>query len=272
MKQQLDGKVCVITGGASGMGRATALRFLEAGACAVIADINDRMGEETLTLAAEPERMRYVHTDVSRETDIEAMIALAVREFGGLDVLMNNAGAPVTHAPLTDITVADFDTTVAINFRSAWLGIKHAGRRFKVQAEAGNGGGCIINVASAAALTQLGPPIYACSKAALIQLTEEAARQLSPLGIRVNTISPGAFPTTMYGAPAAELEPFLSKAQLLPLAGDPADIAEMALFLASNSARFITGGNFVVDGGLVAGGTQNFYAAMSAFRSSRSAG
>src|SRR5512134_3025031 len=126
---KLDGRVAVVTGGASGMGRSTVLRFLDEGASVVVADLNEGTGKETLELAAKQkaaERVRFVRTDVSRETDVEAMVELAMTEFGRLDVMFNNAGIGGALGSLLETEVEDWDFTFAVLVRGVFLGIKHA--------------------------------------------------------------------------------------------------------------------------------------------------
>ncbi len=252
---QLQDKVAVITGGASGMGRATVLRFLQEGARAVIADFNEDTGKQTLAIASERgfrDRARFIRTDVAKEADVAAMIALAVSEFGRLDVVFNNAGVGGALGPVWDIEVEEWDYTFDVLAKGVFLGIKHAARAMK---RLGNGGS-IINTASVAGLSGgSGPLVYSAAKAAVINLTRAAALQLAPDRIRVNAICPGGVltPLTDRGNPAAAAKQ-LDAFQPWPEHGKPEHVAGAALFLASDDSEFVTGEALVVDGGLTAAG------------------
>jgi len=252
---RLSGKVAVITGGASGMGRATALRFLEEGASVVVADLNDATGKEFLESASQAgyaARVRFARTDVAEEADVASMIDLAVRDFGRLDVVFNNAGIGGAFGPVTNLEVEDWDFTFAVLVRGVFLGIKHGARAMKRQGS----GGSIINTASVAGLSGgSGPLCYSAAKAAVVNLTRAAAVELAPDKIRVNAICPGGILTPLVhrGSPDA-LRPRLQAMQPWPEAGEGEHIAGAALFLASDDARFVTGEPLVVDGGLTAAG------------------
>jgi NAD(P)-dependent dehydrogenase (short-subunit alcohol dehydrogenase family) len=252
---RLDGKVAVITGGASGMGRATAMRFLSEGARVVVADMNEKSGADTL---AEVEgaglgaRARFVRVDVAHEPDVEKMIALAVADFGRVDCVFNNAGIGGAIGPLTETETEDWDATFAVLVRGVFLGIKHGARAMqRAKSE-----GTIINTASVAGLSGGdGPAAYSAAKAAVINLTRAAAVELAPHRIRVNAICPGGILTQLVhrGSPEA-VRPVLEKMQPWPEAGLGEHIAGAALFLASDDSRFVTGDALVVDGGLTAAG------------------
>ena len=252
---RLSGKVAVITGGASGMGRATALRFLEEGASVVVADLNDATGKEFLESASQAgyaARVRFARTDVAEEADVASMIDLAMRDFGRLDVVFNNAGIGGAFGPVTNLEVEDWDFTFAVLVRGVFLGIKHGARAMKRQGS----GGSIINTASVAGLSGgAGPLCYSAAKAAVVNLTRAAAVELAPDRIRVNAICPGGILTPLVhrGSPDA-LRPRLQAMQPWPEAGEGEHIAGAALFLASDDARFVTGEPLVVDGGLTAAG------------------
>jgi NAD(P)-dependent dehydrogenase (short-subunit alcohol dehydrogenase family) len=252
---KLEGRVAVITGGASGMGRSTVLRFLDEGASVVVADLNEATGKETLELAAAQkaaERIRYIRTDVSREADVEAMVELAMTEFGRLDIVFNNAGVGGALGSLLETEVEDWDFTFAALVRSVFLGIKHGARAMKATGL----GGAILNTASVAGLSGgAGPACYSAAKAAVINLTRAAALELAEHRIRVNAICPGGILTPLLhrGNPE-QVKRRLESLQPWPEAGTGEHIAGAALFLASDDAMFVTGEALVVDGGLTAMG------------------
>ncbi|MDH3644715.1 MAG: SDR family oxidoreductase [Gammaproteobacteria bacterium] len=254
---QLEGKVAVITGGASGMGRATVLRFLAEGACVVVADFNAETGAAVLEEAGSAghgDRAVFCKTDVASEADIEAMLACAVEKFGRLDVLFNNAGVGGAIGPVTETTVASWDYTMDVLAKGVFLGIKHAARIMRAQGS----GGSIINTASVAALSgDAGPMVYSAAKAAVVSLTKSAAVELGPDRIRVNAICPGFIVTPLAdgGRPEATRERFDS-AQPWPEHGSGSHIAGAALFFAGEDSRFITGDSLIVDGGLTAAGPE----------------
>ncbi len=250
---KLKDKVAVITGGASGMGQATALRFLKEGARVVVADYNEQSGKETLALAKDAgyaEKIRFIRTDVAKESDVQAMIACAVSEFGRLDIVFNNAGVGGAIGPVWDIEEKEWDYTFDVLVKGVFFGIKHAAQVMRKQGQ----GGVIINTASTAGLSGgSGPLVYSAAKAAVINLTKAAAVQLAPDRIRVNAICPGGILTglTNQGNPEATVK-VLEKMQPWPDYGKGEHIAGAALFLASDDAGFVTGAALVVDGGLTA--------------------
>lgn len=257
MTGRLAGRVAVVTGGASGMGRATVLRFCQEGAKVIVADMNERTGQETLDLAREAghgDQVRFVGTDVSEEGDVEAMILAAEQAFGGLDVVFNNAGVGGAFGPLEALHVEDWDYTFAVNCRSVFLGIKHATLSFKRQGI----GGSIINTASVAGLSGGGgPAAYSASKAAVINLTKWAGSELARDQIRVNAILPGGILTPLvHGGHEERLAKEMDDFQPWPSHGVGDDIAYAALYLASDESRFVTGTTVTVDGGLTAVGPQ----------------
>jgi NAD(P)-dependent dehydrogenase (short-subunit alcohol dehydrogenase family) len=252
---RLDGKVATITGGASGMGKATVELFLREGARVVIADLNEDNGRtllERLASGGWADRVEFVRTDVSEEAQVESMLDRARERFGRLDILFNNAGVGGAFGPITEISVEAWDFTQAVLLRSVFLGIKHAARRMIEQGS----GGSIINTASIAGLRGGGgPQAYSAAKAGVINLTQTTAVELAQHHIRVNAICPGVIVTPLMdrGKPDKATER-ARNSQPWPDAGAVGDIANAALFLASDESRFVTGQNLTVDGGLMAAG------------------
>lgn len=249
----LSGKVAVITGAASGMGRAAALLFAQHGANVVLADLNVPGGEVTAHEASQAGRpCVFQRTDVAQEADVAALIARATAEFGKLDILFNNAGIGGAVGPLEDIAVDDWDRTQAVCLRGVFLGIKHA-----IAPMRANGRGSIISTASIAGIDGYASlHAYCAAKAGVVNLTRSAALQLARDFIRVNAIAPGGVSTPIVWGGSANRESaegFLLNAQPMPQVGQPLDIANAALFLASDAAGFITGHTLVVDGGATAG-------------------
>ena len=254
---RLKDRVAVITGGASGMGRATVHRFLAEGAQVVVADFNAETGAETLAeaeAAGHGDAVRFVKTDVADEGDIAAMIKCAVDEFGGLDIVFNNAGVGGAVGPLTDTTVESWDYTMDVLAKGVFLGMKHAARVLIDQGR----GGSIINTASIAGLSgDAGPMIYSAAKAAVISLTKAGAVELAEHKIRVNAICPGFIATPLAAGDRLEqTRERFADSQPWPEYGDGEHIAGAALFLATDDARFVTGEHIVVDGGLTAAGPE----------------
>lgn len=255
---KLDGKVAVITGGASGIGEATVRLFVEEGARVVIADIQDSKGN---TLAdGVGSGAVYQHTDVSQEGEVQRAVDRAVDEYGRLDCMFNNAGFGGTVGPIEDTPIDEYDATMDVLLRGVFLGIKYAAPIMKKQ-----GSGSIISTASVAGLLAgYGPHTYSAAKAAVIHLTRSVSMELGESGVRVNCICPGAIATPIFkgllgGVDVDEVQvveavkPML--AQLVPLkrSGLPVDIAKAALWLASDDSSFVNGQALVVDGGLVGG-------------------
>ena len=255
---RLAGKVALVTGGASGIGEATVRLFVAEGASVVIADLQDERGGRVAgELGA---RSAYAHADVSREADVQAAVEAAVRRFGRLDCIFNNAGYGGVGGRIAEIPVEGFDETLGVLLRGVFLGMKHAAPVMRRQ-----GGGSIISTASIAGLrTGLGPHVYSAAKAAVIHLTRSVAMELGEHNIRVNCICPGGIATPIFGkglglSPerAEEIVPLmkgvLENLQPIKRAGLPEDIAQAALWLASDDSTFVNGHALVVDGGLSGG-------------------
>ena len=252
----LEGKVAVITGGGSGIGRATVTRFLAEGASVVIGDLNETAGEETAETARDAghERVRFVKTDVAQELDVERMIDLALTEFSRLDCVFNNTGVGGAFGPTTHTLVEDWDYTFGVLARGVFLGIKHGARAIAASATEGS----IINTASIAAFSGGDAPIaYSSAKAAVVNMTRAAAVELAEKRIRVNCLCPGGILTPLIElALPTNAQKTLEDLQPWPEAGRPEDVAAAALFLAGDDCRFMTGATRVVDGGLSAAGAR----------------
>lgn len=252
---RLKDKVAVITGGASGMGLATVMRFLAEGAQVVIADYNVETGEAALAKGNSigfGDSLSFIRTDVAQENDVVAMLDHAVERYGRLDIVFNNAGIGGAIGPLTETTVEDWDFTFDVLAKGVFLGIKHSAKILRAQKT----GGSIINTASIAGLSgDAGPLVYSAAKAAVINLTMSAAVELAPDHIRVNAICPGfiATPLADNGKPEDTRKQF-AKSQPWPEFGEGDHIAGAALFFASADSRFVTGEKLIVDGGLTAAG------------------
>lgn len=249
----VENKVAVITGGASGIGRATAIRYAEEGARVVVADVDESGGQETVEAVVDAggEGM-FVRTDVSRADDVKSMIEAAVSEYGGLDVLFNNAGIEGPWVELTEIEEDAFDQVVAINQKGVFLGLKYG-----IEAMLADGGGSIVNTSSVAAETGLpGRTVYAATKAAVNGMTRVAAMEYADEGIRINAVLPGIVRTPMIQR-AADAEPSDRVTQYefreaLPGLGEPEDLANVAVLLGSDLTGRITGVTLPVDGGFLA--------------------
>ena len=255
MTGQLESKVAIVTGGASGMGLATVRRFLEEGASVVVGDLNSDNGRQLLEeLSADgyDEKVRFTVTDVSVEDDVAAMTELALDAFGRLDIVFNNAGIGGAFGPITELEVDDWDTTFHVLVRSVFLGTKHAA---KVLIEQGQGGS-IINTASIAGMGGgAGPQAYSAAKAAVVSLSKTTAVELAPHDIRVNAICPGVvFTPLMHSGNEEQAEEVIEEIQPLSKRGEGSDIAGMAVFLAGDDSLFVTGQEHIVDGGLLASG------------------
>jgi len=263
MAGRLDGKVAVITGGVSGIGLGTVELFAAEGAKIVAADIQDEKG--AILEKRFPGQVVYARCDVTSEAEIAAALNKAKTEFGGLDILFNNAGISDRMTSIPEITADGWSWIFDILVRGPALGMKHA-----VPLMLERGGGSIINTASIAGLQAgFGPIAYSTAKAGVIHMSRVAAAQLSPQKIRVNAICPGLIATSIFGASfglprevadqmAARVAENAAQAQPVPKAGLPNDIAQAALYLASDAAAFVSGAHLVVDGGITVGGRHSW--------------
>jgi len=257
---KLDGKICIVTGATSGIGRRTVEIFVEEGARVIATGRRQALGE-TLERQIGRERCRFLKADAAVEADMKATIDLAVASWGRLDCLFNNAGGPAPVGGIETVPVEGFDAAMGTLVRSVMLGMKHAAPVMMKQ-----GGGSIINNGSVAA-SRAGystSMVYGAAKAAVVHLTRCAAMQLGEKNVRCNTISPGGIATGIFakalGLPpdkadgyADAMKAAMAKNQPIPRAGLTDDIARAALFLASDDSGFINGHDLVVDGGMIGG-------------------
>ena len=250
------GRVAIVTGASGGIGRATAKRLASEGASLLLSDLAGPALEEAAHAAGGAGRVETLAVDVSREDDVKRMVETAVAHFGGIDLLVNNAGIEGVVAPIEEFPVDVFDRVLAVNVRGVFLGVKHAAPALRRR-----GGGAIVNLASVAGLQ--GDPnlvAYIASKHAVIGITRSAAIALGPHQIRVNSVCPSPVETRMMrsleigiGGNAAAAE-IVKKAmtERIPLGryGEPDEIAALIAFLGSDDAKFINGSQYTIHGGM----------------------
>lgn len=258
MAGRFDGRAVLITGGASGIGRAAVLRFLDEGGKVTFADLNDANAEETLALAkaaGHGDAVDYTKADVTDEAAMQACIDGTAARWGRLDVTFLNAGVGGAIGPVTETTVEEWDTSFAFLVRSVFLGAKLSVPHMRNNSGGfkGLGGGAIVATGSVAGLSGGGGPhAYSAAKAAVINLVRSLSLELAQYRIRVNGVAPGLIDTPLaHGGDPARL-PDLRDRQPWPDCGQPRDIAATVAFLASDDAAFITGETIAVDGGIMA--------------------
>ena len=255
--KKLEGKVTIITGGASGIGEAAVRRFVAEGSLVVIADLQEKKGEELAESLGDS--AVFQRTDVASEADMHQLVACTVDRYGRLDCMYNNAGFGFATRPITDTPVEEFDLQIEVLLRGTFLGIKHAGAVMKRQKS-----GTILNTTSVAAIAGgYSNHVYSAAKAGVISFTRTAALEFGEYGVRVNCICPGSIPTPIFvrGIPLAEEEVAQavktvgSRMTNNPLGrcGTPEEVANVASWLCSDDSSYVNGQAIVVDGGLTSG-------------------
>jgi NAD(P)-dependent dehydrogenase (short-subunit alcohol dehydrogenase family) len=253
MAAELKGKVAIVTGGTSGIGKDTAVLFAKAGARVVVAGRRDAEGKETVDLirGAGGDGL-FMKTDVARAADVQALVNKTVEKYGRVDIAFNNAGVEGAASPIVEQPEEDWDRTIDINLKGVWLCLKYEIQQMLKQGS----GGAIVNMASVAGLLgAAGLATYCASKHGVLGLTKSAALETASKGIRVNAVCPAVIETAMaerlFGAPEAEKHML----GLHPIGrfGKPMEIAEAVLWMCSDSASFMTGQSLVLDGGFMAG-------------------
>jgi NAD(P)-dependent dehydrogenase (short-subunit alcohol dehydrogenase family) len=253
MTTGLEGKVGLVTGGTSGIGRDTAILFAKAGVKVVVAGRREPEGQETIELvrSAGGDGL-FVKTDVSKAAEVEELIQKTVDKFGRLDIAFNNAGIEGVWVPIVNQSEKDWDRTIGINLKGVWLCLKYEIRQMLKQ----DGGGAIVNMASISGLMgSVGAGAYSASKHGVVGLTKTAALETARSGIRINAVCPAAIETSMaerlFGVP--EVHKYVLGCHPIGRFGRPAEVAEAVVWMCSDRASFMTGQSLVLDGGFLAG-------------------
>ena len=250
---KLDGQIAIITGGASGIGKAAVKLFVSEGAKVVIGDVQEELCQKLIKEVGNDASFKY--TNVGQEEDMQSLVSSAVDKHGRLDCIFNNAAIGGASGPIDEIPMVGYDVTMAVNLRSVFMGMKFAAAVMKEQMS-----GSIISTASIAGQrTGFGGHVYSACKAAIIQMTRTVAVELGPFNIRTNCICPGGIVTSIFGrglglsqedseASYDGISDIFKNLQALPRAGTPEDIAKTALWLATEDSSFVNGAAINVDG------------------------
>jgi len=248
MSGAMQDKVALVTGGGSGLGRASALAFAAAGADVVVADIDTDGGAETLGLIERP--AEFLPVDVTQPDQVATMVERTIERFGRLDCAVNNAGMTGPGAPTADYSLADWERTLSLNLTSVFLCLKS-----EIPAMVANGGGAIVNIASGAGLVGFaGLPAYVASKHGVVGLTRAAALEYVTAGVRINAVCPGSTRTPMlegFMGGDENIERMMTRSVPMGRLGRPEEIAEAVVWLCSDAASFVVGHALAVDGGSV---------------------
>ncbi len=252
MNDQFSGKVALVTGGSSGIGRATAIMFASRGATVVVASRSESESAKTVTtITSAGGNAKFIQTDVTSESQVISLVEAVTREFGKLDYAFNNAGAQPVPSATTDQTEDDWDKMLAVNLKGTWLCMKHELKQMLRQ-----GHGSIVNNASISGLVGIATwPAQCASKHGVVGLTRAVAIEYAKSGIRVNVVCPGAIETPMLhgltgGNP--EFEQAVAASEPMGRVGTPEEVAEAVVWLSSDASSFVTGHALAVDGGWVA--------------------
>jgi NAD(P)-dependent dehydrogenase (short-subunit alcohol dehydrogenase family) len=246
------GKVAIVTGGTSGIGRAAAIAYAQQEAKVVVAGRRREEGEETVRLIKDAGGdALFVQTDVTQESEVNAMVDKTVNAFGRLDIAFNNAGVHGENSSLIDQAESEYDRMMAANVKGVWLSMK-----YEIAQMLRQGNGAIVNTASILGVVAMpSVPLYTASKYAVVGLTKAAALQYAKSGVRINAVGPGAIETDMFESATGgkdEAKAYMAGLHPIGRVGKPSEVANAVLWLSSDSASFVTGETLMVDGGYVA--------------------
>lgn len=245
----MKNKVVIITGAASGIGKATAELFAKHGTSVVISDIQEAEGKATTeNIIANGGKASFIKTDVSRPEEMEALVNFAIKTYGKLDIAINNAGIGGELNPIADMSIEGWKKVIDVNLNSIFYGMK-----YQIQAMLKNGGGSIVNIASIlGAVGFAGSSAYTAAKHGVLGISKAAALEYSAQGIRINAVGPGFIETPLLNALDAEMKSQLASLHPIGRLGTSEEVAELILWLASDKASFVTGSYYPVDGGYLA--------------------